>query len=47
LRALCDDFVVQLPEFVGNLVRGLERSGPILVRVGRDQTEAALGGLKQ
>jgi hypothetical protein len=40
LRSLCD-------EFVSDLVRDLERRAPILIRVGREQTEAALGGLKQ
>jgi hypothetical protein len=46
-RPPCDDFVAKLLEFVSDLVRDLERSGPILIGIGRDQTEAALRGLKQ
>jgi hypothetical protein len=47
LRPLCDHVVAELAELVSDLVVDLERSGPILVCVGRDQTESALRGLKQ
>jgi hypothetical protein len=47
LRALGDSFVTEFLEFVSDLVRDLERSRPILIRVDRAQTEAALGGLEQ
>jgi len=46
-RSLCDDFVAQLSEFVSDLVRDPQRRTAILICVGCDQTEAALGGLEE
>lgn len=47
MRSLGDDFVAKLSEFVSGSVRELERSGAILIRIGRDQPEAALRGFEE
>jgi hypothetical protein len=47
LCSLCNDVVAKLAECVSDLIRDLERRGPILVSVDRNQPEAALGGPEQ